>query len=190
MERISRWPARVALLVSIAAFGATVGAFDAFGGTSPYRPAAIQTSSSPSPSPSESEEECDFAPAPPPICPEPEESESASPSPSPSPTGGEPGSETYRSRVTIDHNSAGFYGDVSSPKGKCERWRRVLVRKIRKGPDLTVGKTNTKKSARWTLASRDTPRGRYYAKVVKRVFTQNETEVTCRGARSDPVRVV
>lgn len=190
MEKVNRWPARVALLVSMLAFGATLGAFDALGMTSGTVPTALQTSGSPSPS--ESEEECEFAPAPPPVCPE-EESESPSPSgsgsPSPSDSGGEVETEKHDSKVTIDHNTAGFHGAVNSAR-KCERQRKVLVKKVRKGPDMVVGRDRTSKTGRWFEPSENTPRGRYYAKVLKRVFTQNETQVTCRGDRSDVVRVI
>lgn len=191
MEKSNRWPARVALLVSMIAFGATLGAFDALGMTSGTVPMALQTSSSPSKSasPSPSESECEFAPAPPPICPEDEESPTPSGSPSPSGSGGTGETEKHDSRVTIDHNSAGFHGTVNSA-AKCERQRQVLVKKVRRGPDRLIGKDQTSTSGQWVVPHQDTRRGRYYAKVLKRVFTQGDTQVTCRGDRSDTVRVI
>jgi hypothetical protein len=65
----------------------------------------------------------------------------------------------------------------------------VIVRKIQKGPDLLVGRDTTNRRGRWSVGEPDADRGRYYAKVLKRVYTLADTPITCRGDRSPNVRV-
>ena len=62
------------------------------------------------------------------------------------------------------------------------------MRKIRKGPDRLIGVDRTDAQGRWILEHKARA-GRYYAKVAKRVFTDGPTTVTCKGARSETLRI-
>lgn len=145
-------------------------------------------SGSASASPSASQSPCRFSPAPPPVCPASpgSPSGSGSPTPSGSSTGG--GGETYDSTLTIAYGNDRFSGAVRSD-GKCKPGRKVIVRKIRRGPDLLVGRDTTNRRGRWSVGEPDAARGRYYAKVLKRVYTLTDTAITCRGDRSKTIRV-
>lgn len=201
--RSSKWPARFALLISILMFGVVMGPLSALGQTSGV-PSALQTTASPSGSrsatpsgsasrtgspsasgsTSPSQTPCRFSPAPPPVCPA--SSSSGSATPSGSPTGGE--TETYDSTLTIAYGNDRFSGAVKA-NGKCKPGRKVIVRKVRKGPDLLVGRDTTNRRGRWSVREPDAARGRYYAKVLKRVYTLTDTVITCRGDRSKTIRV-
>lgn len=185
MMTVSKWPARVALLISMGLVAAIIGAFDAYG-LPIGLPMAQQTSGSPSPSPSPSESECDLDPLPPPVCPEPEPSESGTASPTGSPTGGPGGPEKHDSTITIRYGNDKFSGAVKSAN-KCKPKREVVVRKVRKGRDRIVGRDTTNKKGKWSDEVADA-KGRYYAKVAKRVFTQGSTRVECGGAKSKKIR--
>jgi hypothetical protein len=183
----SPWPARAALLISILTVGAVFGAFNAFGVSSAQIPVVQQTTASPSPSPSESEEECEFEPAPPPICPEEEESPSASPTPTstdePEPTP----EKRHSSSISIRYDDGTFFGRVRSA-AKCERERKVVLRKVRKGPNPIVGRKTTDRTGRWAI-DRENARGRFYATVLRRVYTEGGTRHICRTAISKTIRV-
>jgi hypothetical protein len=62
------------------------------------------------------------------------------------------------------------------------------VRKVRKGPDKLVGKATTNAKGKWSVPEAD-PHGRFYAKVLKRIFMQGDNEVTCGGAKSKVLKV-
>jgi hypothetical protein len=186
MQVTSKWPARIALLVSAGLVATIFGVLDAygFGGQFPF---VQQTSPSPrsSPSPSVS---C-LVNNPPVQC------RTISPgggsptaSPTGSPTGGPGGPEKHDSSITIDYGNDKFSGAVKSAK-KCKPQREVVVRKVRKGPDPVVGRDTTNRRGKWSATVEDA-KGRYFAKVAKRVFTQGSTRVECGGARSKTIRVV
>lgn len=202
MTIISRWPARIAMLLSAAIAAAVFGAWDAQGGSEGVFPFAQQTTASPSPTP------CEFEPLPPPVCPTPQASASTSPSPrpsgstspsprpsgntspSPQPSGSPtPGAEPerYDSEITIKYPGPAFKGVVRSAS-KCKGDRRVVLQRVRKGPDELIGRDTTGADGKWNVREADAD-GRYYAKVLKRVFMASGTQVTCRGDRSPTRRL-
>ena len=200
MTITSRWPARIALLIGVTMVAAMLGAWDAQGGPGGFFTSAMQTSTA-SPtarstarttaSPTPTEEPCEFDPAPPPICPEPEPEPSGSPRPSgspsgsPSPGGDEP--ERHPSEITIKYVAPAFKGVVKTAT-KCKGQRQVVVRRIRKGPDLLIGRDTTGADGKWSVREPGA-NGRYYAKVLKRAFTSSGTQIVCRGDRSVTRRV-
>jgi hypothetical protein len=186
MTKGSRWPARFALLLTIVMFGAVLGAFDAFGMPSGFSPFAIQTSASPTPT--QSSTPCQFSPAPPPLCPSSSAAGTSSASPTPSGSTTPAPGETHAASLTIDYNRGVFSGEVRSA-AKCETQRKIVLRKVRKGPDRIVGRDTTNAKGKWAI-SVDKAHGKYYAKALKRIFTEDDHEVTCKGATSDRVRVV
>lgn len=201
----NRWVARVALIISILAAAAVMGAFSTLGIAGPGAPAAIQTTASASPSSTP----CQVPlPAPPPVCPSKSASPSstakptssakpssspgstASPSPSTSPGGGV--NEKHDSKVTIEFtaafrsSAAQFDGVVKSVR-KCKRSRQVTLMHVQEGPDLAVGRDTSNRSGAWRIPD-PSAKGRYYAKLRKRTFTQGDVTVICGAARSRTVR--
>ena len=203
-----KWPARIALIVSVGMLAIVLGGLTAFGnpGLVPMAQATGSASASGggtarpsgtaagSASPSASASRCTVPVGP--LCPSPRPSDSATPSGSGSPSStaspsgspGPGGQEEHRSRVTIRYTGLAFKGAVKSV-GKCEPRREVVVRKIRRGPDAVIGRDTTNSRGGWKVAERNAKPGRYYAKVLKRVFTQSDVQITCKGARSDNERV-
>lgn len=191
MVTVSKWPARIALLFSVGLVAAIIGAFDAYG-LAGQSPMALQTSGSPSrsatasPGPSVS---CPVPQASPVGCVtrNPSSSSSSTASPSGSPTG-PGGPEKHDSTITIDYGNGKFSGAVKSVT-KCKPMRQVVVRKVRQGPDRLIGRATTNDRGKWSVAEPDA-KGRYYAKVAKRIFTQDGTRVECGGAKSKTIKVV
>jgi hypothetical protein len=117
------------------------------------------------------------------------------PSPSPSPSEGPPPppgfpSATVRTKITIRHDSdrGTFEGRVSSKRARCERDRRVLVRRVRSGNDKTIGRTTTPRTGRWVLTGFPDPPGRYYARTPQKEVTTDNGMVVCRAAHSETIR--
>lgn len=69
---------------------------------------------------------------------------------------------------------------------KCKPKRTVVLKRIQEGLDPVVGRDTTNRAGEWRV---DEPaaRGRYYAKVFKRVFTTNDVKNVCQPARSKTV---
>lgn len=123
--------------------------------------------------------------------PSPTRSQTATPSPTPTPTPSSPD-------VVIEENDSvvtarfltqpdRFVGRVSSAP-KCERNRQIVLKRVKTGRDAVVGRDTTNDAGRWKVFEPNA-RGRYYAKVTRRVFTRDGLEVRCRGDRSRTVRV-
>jgi hypothetical protein len=66
-----------------------------------------------------------------------------------------------QSQVTI---RGSFKGQVVSEAAKCEKRRRVLLKKKRPGKDKTVGSDRTNNAGNWRIRKAN-PNGRYYAKI-------------------------
>ena len=187
MKTVSKWPARMALLLSMGVVAAIIGTFDAYGQPIGL-PIALQTSGSPKSSPSPSVS-C-AVPQVPQTCRTitPSSSGSSTSSPSGSPTGDPGGPEKHDSTISIDYDNNSFSGRVASAN-KCKPSRQVVVRKVRKGADPVVGRDTTNNKGKWS-ARVDDAKGRYYAKVAKRIFTQGSTRVECGGAKSKTIKVL
>ena len=103
------------------------------------------------------------------------------------------GAERARTTVTID---SAFYasgqthwaGDIMSPRTECKNKRRVLLFRVRSGPDAKVGSTRSfrgitdRKNYFWTYFEQGAAkRGKYYAKV--------KPTDTCQGDRSANIQL-
>jgi hypothetical protein len=75
--------------------------------------------------------------------------------------GGAGGGGRVQSQVTI---RGSFKGQVVSEAAKCEKHRRVLLKKKRPGKDKTVGSDRTNNAGNWRIRKAN-PNGRYYAKI-------------------------
>jgi hypothetical protein len=71
------------------------------------------------------------------------------------------GGGRVQSQVTI---RGSFKGQVVSEAAKCEKHRRVLLKKKRPGKDKTVGSDRTNNAGNWRIRKAN-PDGRYYAKI-------------------------
>lgn len=85
--------------------------------------------------------------------------------------------------VSIRHDAAAgaFQGGVFAASGRCERRRRVEVRKLRPGPDRVVGRRRTNGTGDWRLAGIDAPVGRFRAAA--------PADRPCPALRSTPIRL-
>lgn len=185
-------PARIVLLFSIGALALTIAVVSATGVEAVPLPTVMQTTTdSPSPTPSTS---CMVAippgyPTPEPLCttvtPAPEPSPSASPSESPTnnPKKKKPGEDAPKVTLAYQNRNDVFTGLVNST-GKCEDLRRVMVYKVQKGKDATVGKDFTDERARFTVPKKGAV-GRYYAKAPKSVSIGYATQVDCDALKSE-----
>lgn len=204
---MNRWRIRAILLGSLVMCVFVIfSGWTAFGGPLGFLPTSLQTGSgspSGSASPSSSPSSC-TVPLPP-LCPSPTSSGSASPTPtasrsasptptasrssSPSPSGSPAPRESHDSTVTISYSDRhGIFSGRVSSVSKCESRRVVALRRVRKGADPFVFKDVTDSAGRWKI-DESRANGRYYAKVSKRVFTEEDgTEVTCESARSRTIR--
>ena len=117
--------------------------------------------------------------------------QSSSPSPSPSQTTPPPPSiQTFDSRITIAYNGRRnvFTGRVTSESARCEAGRGVVVKKVKRGKDATVGKARTNRRGRYAVAERNAE-GRYYSKVKRKQFAgRNNRTIVCKPARSRTIR--
>jgi len=101
---------------------------------------------------------------------------------------------TFRraSRVTIRHRFSPhvFKGRVSSGPARCERGRTVVVKEVRAGRDAVEGRDRTNREGRWREPHDRFGAGRYYAKVLRKRFTNRFGDtIICRADRSDTIRV-
>ncbi len=94
----------------------------------------------------------------------------------------------HESTITISysHEFFTFSGEVRSAT-RCERRRDVVLKRVREGRDPIVGRDVTNRRGRWSVRVPGAD-GRFYAKVLKRTFVDNETRVICQADRSRTVR--
>ncbi len=114
-----------------------------------------------------------------------------SPTPSPNPTSTAPPAVTAGTSITIRHAASPheFSGKVSSSRAECRGNRRVIVKKVRRGADLVVGRVRSDAKGSWNTPHLKGRGGRYYA-VARRARIESPTEIlTCTRARSSRLRV-
>ena len=176
---------RVGVLAALSLFVGSIAVLN-IGGLVPASTAAEECGSSGGGSPSPSPSESDDGGLPIPTLPIPGDE---SPSPSPSESNGE--QVRCESSVTIsfrgptpDRPRSEFRGAVSSQETDCERGRRVIVKKVRRGPDRSVGNTLTNRRGRYVVRVNRAD-GRYYAKATRSEVAGN---VVCLPARSRTIR--
>lgn len=74
----------------------------------------------------------------------------------------------------------------------CVRLRQVVIKRKQPGADRTVNRDLTSRSGRyWVINPLRWKRGRYYAKVVRKILTDPVTTdtITCEAATSSVIRV-
>jgi hypothetical protein len=154
---------------------------------------------SPSPSPSTTSPtptETGGLPITPPITLPPGGGSSTTPAPTGStstPGGGSGPQETIECDSEITIRFAGrtdtFKGAVNSDENVCERGRRVILKRVKAGPDKTVGRTTTNQRGRWNIKERNA-RGRYYAQTPARTVDPPGAgaEYECGAAKSRTIR--
>ena len=111
--------------------------------------------------------------------------------------------QKVESEVTIQYNLGNdpygedgtFSGEVNaigvsgSAKKKCEKKRKVTVRRVQPGEDPTFGTVKTDKDGNWVLAAPDAydEAGQYYAEVAKK--KKKQAKLICKADTSDPITV-
>ncbi|MGH2682113.1 MAG: LVIVD repeat-containing protein [Actinomycetota bacterium] len=98
---------------------------------------------------------------------------------------------TFASDVNIRHRLRPhvFRGRVTSDDAGCVEDRAVRVRKVRPGPDRTVGRDTTDDEGRYVIRHRRGGAGRYYAVVAPSSFAEGINTVVCQRDASGRIRV-
>jgi hypothetical protein len=83
-----------------------------------------------------------------------------------------------------------FSGKVVSVKTRCERHRKVNVRRRLEGPDALVGTAFTDRDGHWEVHPASTPTGTYYAKATRKVLRHNSDHLhVCKPETSNDLPV-
>ncbi len=96
------------------------------------------------------------------------------------------GGETRRvaTKLTIRYRRGSFKGKVRSSNAQCRRQRTVVLKKVRRGRDKTVGTDTSSRNGSWKVRRR-AGRGRYYAQTPKKEFIAgNGDRIVCRADKS------
>lgn len=98
---------------------------------------------------------------------------------------------TVASAVSIRHSLRPhvFRGRVASTNAGCEDSRTVLVRRVRRGPDRTVGRDTTDPAGQYVVRHTRGGAGRYYAVVQRTSFADGINTVVCKRDRSRAIGV-
>jgi hypothetical protein len=82
-----------------------------------------------------------------------------------------------------------FKGSVGSARKRCQTFREVTVKKVRRGrPNRVIGRDNSNRAGNWQLRRR-ARRGRFYAVVLRKVFTAgNGDTIICMRDKSPTIR--
>ena len=93
-----------------------------------------------------------------------------------------PPSESHATTVTIDHDRNSFDGKVKSDTAKCERGRKVVLKKKRPGRDKVVGSDTTNGEGEYSIPLRRAD-GVFYAVAPRDTFERNDgvTDVCLKG---------
>jgi hypothetical protein len=83
-----------------------------------------------------------------------------------------------------------FFGDVHSPKNKCERNREVTLRNTGppKGSSEEVGTVTTDHTGDWEVdvGFEDLTAGPYIANVARKKIKKGDKKIVCKAATSEP----
>ena len=177
----------IAAGIAVLNFGGGAIAQECGGGGSPG-----PSPSSPSPTPTDTGGGLPTVPTLPPL---PGQTSTTS---SPTPTNSTPGGGGSQETIECDSNISirfaartdTFRGGVTSDENVCERGRRVLLKRVKRGPDQTVGRTTTNRSGRWSIDKNRVRRGRYYAQTPARTVDPPGpgAKYDCGAARSRTIR--
>ncbi|MGH2788054.1 MAG: hypothetical protein ACRDJV_09105 [Actinomycetota bacterium] len=80
-----------------------------------------------------------------------------------------------------------FKGKVRSAVKKCRTGRKVVVKKIRRGPDRVKAKDRTNKRGLYKARNRKA-KGRFYAVAKRKKFTSGGSTIICKKAKSRKLR--
>lgn len=93
------------------------------------------------------------------------------------------------SEVSIRYGGGAFKGSVSSGRARCERGRRVILMKRRSDrPAKKVGSDRTNGNGKYRI-DKDSPNGRYFVKVARKLSTPYGHRHDCDGTRSETIRI-
>lgn len=89
-----------------------------------------------------------------------------------------------KSRLTLEKR---FKGRVRAGKSVCKKKRKVVLKKVKKGRDRTVGRDKTNRRGVYKIFKRRA-KGRYYTKMKHREVAKNGNIINCTKARSKTVK--
>jgi len=91
--------------------------------------------------------------------------------------------------IRYDRDANTFKGSAGSARKGCQRGRLVTLKKARPGTDAKVGSDTTNRAGNWKVRKR-VRKGRFYAKVAKKVFTaKNGDRVVCLTDKSPTIKI-
>jgi hypothetical protein len=106
-------------------------------------------------------------------------------------TDGTPAPETHhvQSSISISFDRPAFKGMIRSGRAGCERSRRVVLKKKKRGVNPQVGSDTSDRAGNWRIGERNAS-GRYFAVAQRKVFTAaNGDRIICDPKTSDTRRV-
>jgi hypothetical protein len=94
-------------------------------------------------------------------------------------------------QVSAPTHGSPFTGTVDSDKAKCEKKRKVTIKKVRKGKDRKIGSDRTNRFGIYRVGhNRPHGDGRFYAKAKKKEFVNKAGRtVICKAGRSPSVKI-
>ena len=101
-------------------------------------------------------------------------------------TGDAPPAQAFPTTVSgrYDDGQNRHEGRVNAGPKRCEKGRKVVVKKVRVGRDKVVGSDTSNRAGAWSVTDRGAD-GTYYSVAKKKTFTKADgTVVTCRSDRS------
>jgi hypothetical protein len=99
-----------------------------------------------------------------------------------------PNSKKVPTKLTLAFDRPVFHGAAKASDARCKRGRLVTLKKKKAGKDEVVDEDKTNKAGKWKIRTRRA-RGKYYAKVAKKVFTTSDgTVITCQADQSKTIR--
>lgn len=92
------------------------------------------------------------------------------------------------SNLSMRYSAGAFRGKVGAARTTCKRDRKIVVRKLRPGPNPVVGRTKTNRFGNWKLR-RPNAGGRFYGVAKRQAFTNAAGDkIVCTKDRSIRIR--
>jgi hypothetical protein len=94
-------------------------------------------------------------------------------------------------KYKLDSGDSFFKGQISSPKGNCEKERKIVLYRKKNGDKTKLGgdHTNNKGKFKIDLGGKPPKKGTYYAEVNKSKIGNSGNKNTCLGQKSPSVEL-
>lgn len=94
-------------------------------------------------------------------------------------------------KYKLDEGESFFKGEIDSPKGNCEKERKVVLYRKKNGEKTKLGgdHTNNKGKFKIDLGGMPPKKGTYFAEANKAKIGNNDNQNTCLGQKSPSVKL-